>query len=46
MRKAWSITELEHDREQKLEGHVIGFVPVRKRSALSFWRLGKASSCE
>lgn len=40
------ITELERDREQKLAAHVIGFVPLKKKSALSVCGLGKASSCE
>ena len=35
MRKAKYVTELERDREQKLEGRVIGFVPLKKKSALS-----------
>lgn len=34
MRKARYITELESDREQKVEGPVIGFVPVERKSAL------------
>lgn len=34
--------DLEHDREQKLEGQVIGFVLLKKNSVLSV--LGKAVS--